>query len=56
MGTIKEALLRSGVYTDGSCTIEQGAGNYMVVRDRSGRVTHRIEQAMLSSKIIVREV
>ena len=53
---IREALLRSGVYLDGTSTIEPGAGNYMVIRDRTGRVTHRIEEAMLSSKIIVREI
>ena len=53
MGPFKEAMLRSGVYTDGNFTIEEGAGNYKVVRDSSGRVVARIREAMLSSKIIV---
>lgn len=53
MGPVKEALLRSGVYVSGSYTIEEGAGNYQVVRDSSGRVVARMYEAMLSSKVII---
>ena len=53
MGPVREALLRSGVYVSGNYTIEEGAGNYQVVRDSSGRVVARIREAMLSSKIII---
>ena len=53
MGPVKEALLRSGVYVSGSYTIEEGAGNYQVIRDGSGRVVARMHEAMLSSKIII---
>ena len=53
MQSFNEALLRSGVYTDGSFTIEEGAGNYKIVRDSSGRTVARMYEAMLSSKIIV---
>ena len=53
MYSFKEAMLRSGVYTDGNFTIEEGAGNYKIVKDSSGRVVARMYEAMLSSKIII---
>lgn len=53
MGPFQEAMLRAGIYTNGNFTIEEGAGNYKVVRDSSGRVVARMYEAMLSSKIIV---
>lgn len=53
MGPVKEALLKSGVYVSGGFTIEEGAGNYRVVRDSSGRVVARMYEAMLSSKTII---
>lgn len=53
MRTFKEAMLRSGVYISGSFTIEEGAGDYKVVRDSSGRVVARTYEAMLSGKTII---
>lgn len=53
MGPIKESLLKSGVYISGNFTIEEGAGNYQVIRDSSGRVVAKMYEAMLSSKTII---
>ena len=56
MGTIKEALLRNGVFLyDNDMVIEGGFGNYMVVRDRSGTARYRIRNAELSNKLIVED-
>ena len=54
--TLTEAMLRSGVFRYGDSTIEQGAGNYWVIRNKQGIVTHRIESASLSSKLIIRDM
>lgn len=56
MITIKEALLRNGVFLYGSSTIEDGAGNYMVIRNSSGIVTHRIEGSTFGGSAVVRNV
>ena len=60
MGSIREALLRNGVYyfnNDGTTyTIEDGAGCYMVARDTSGVVRYRIEASELSSRLVIRDV
>lgn len=56
MSTIKEALLRNGVFLYGNdMIIEGGFGNYMVVRDRSGTARYRIRNAELSNKLIVED-
>ncbi len=55
MSTIKEALLRNGVFTYGDMTIEDGFGTYMIVRDRSGTARYRIRSAELSNKLIVED-
>lgn len=49
-------MLRSGVFKYGDSTIEQGAGNYWVVRNRQGLVTHRIESATFKSGLIIRDM
>ena len=56
MTTITEAMLRSGVFRYGDSTIEQGAGNYWVIRNRQGLVTHRIESATFKSGLIIRDM
>lgn len=56
MTTITEAMLRSGVFKYGDATIEQGAGNYWVIRNRQGLVTHRIETATFKSGLIIRDM
>lgn len=56
MVTIREALLRSGVFLYGDSTIENGAGNYMVIRNSAGIVTHRIENSLVSTSLVVRNV
>lgn len=56
MTTITEAMLRSGVFRYGNSTIEQGAGNYWVVRNHQGLVTHRIETATFKSGLIIRDM
>ena len=56
MGTIREALLRNGVFLYGDdMTIEDGFGTYMIVRDRSGTARYRIRSAELSNKLIVED-
>jgi hypothetical protein len=56
VGTIKEALLRNGVFLyDNDMTIEDGFGGYMVVRDKSGTARYRIKSAELSNKLIVED-
>lgn len=50
MGKIEEMLLRNGVIyrsPDGSSSYVEGSllSNSLVVKDSSGRVTHRIERA-----------
>ena len=56
MGTIREALLRNGVFLYGNdMTIESGFGCYMIVRDSSGTVRYRIKNAELSNKLIVED-
>ena len=56
MITIREALLRNGVFLYGSSTIEDGAGNYMVIRNSAGIVTHRIESSTFGGSAVVRNV
>ena len=55
MSTIKEALLRNGVFLYGDMTIEDGFGTYMVVRDRSGTARYKIRNAELSNKLVVED-
>lgn len=56
MSTIREAMLRNGVFTYGDdMTIEGGFGQYMVVRDKSGTARYRIRNAELSNKLIVED-
>lgn len=56
MSTIKEAMLRNGVFLYGDdMTIEGGFGQYMVVRDSSGTARYRIRNAELSNKLIVED-
>lgn len=55
MGTIKEALLRNGVFLYDGMTIENGFGTYMVVRDGSGIARYKIRNAELSNKLIVED-
>lgn len=56
MSTIREALLRNGVFLYGDdMTIEDGFGTYMVVRDRSGTARYKIRAAELSNKLIVED-
>ena len=55
MSTIKEALLRNGVFLYGDMTIEDGFGTYMVVRDSSGTARYKIRNAELSTKLIVED-
>ena len=55
MGTIKEALLRNGVFMYGDMTIEDGFGTYMVVRDKYGTARYKIRSAELSNKLIVED-
>ncbi|MBQ6486250.1 hypothetical protein IJI76_00785 [Candidatus Saccharibacteria bacterium] len=55
MGTIKEALLRNGVFLYDGMTIENGFGTYMVVRDSSGIARYKIRNAELSNKLIVED-
>ena len=51
MASINELLLQQGLNLDGSFTIKEGAGNYQVVYDSSGRAVFKITEAMLSSKL-----
>ena len=57
MGSIREALLRNGVFyfNNNGMTyrIEDGAGNYMVARDANGVVRYRIEASTLSNRLNV---
>lgn len=56
MATIKEALLRNGVFLYGNdMTIEDGFGSYMVIRDKSGVARYKIRSAELSNKLIVED-
>ena len=56
MSTIKEALLRNGVFLYGEdMIIEGGFGQYMVVRDRAGTARYKIRNAELSNKLIVED-
>jgi len=55
LGTIKEALLRNGVFLYDGMTIENGFGTYMVVRDSSGIARYKIRNAELSNKLIVED-
>lgn len=55
MSTIKEAMLRNGVFLYDGMTIEGGFGQYMVVRDGSGTARYRIRNAELSNKLIVED-
>lgn len=56
MSTIKEAMLRNGVFLYGDdMTIEGGFGQYMVVRDSSGTARYKIRNAELSNKLIVED-
>ena len=55
MGTIKEVLLRNGVFLYDGMTIENGFGTYMVVRDSSGIARYKIRNAELSNKLIVED-
>ena len=59
MGSIKEALLRNGVFLYNGLrqymTIEGGYGSYMVVRDSSGVARYKIRNAELSNKLIVED-
>ena len=56
MSTIKEAMLRNGVFLYGDdMVIEGGFGQYMVVRDSSGTARYKIRNAELSNKLIVED-
>lgn len=59
MGTIREALLRNGVFLYNGLgqdmTIEDGYGSYMVVRDSSGVARYKIRNAELSNKLVVED-
>lgn len=54
--TITEAMLRSGVFKYGEYTIQEGSGNYWVVRDKSQVVRYRIESATLRNGLIIRDM
>ena len=59
MGSIKEALLRNGVFLYNglgqNMTIEDGYGTYMVVRDSSGVARYKIRSSELSNKLVVED-
>lgn len=59
MGTIREALLRNGVFLYNNLgedlTIEDGFGQYMIARDRYGNTKYRIRAAELTNQIIVED-
>ncbi|MBQ6394326.1 hypothetical protein IJH97_01035 [Candidatus Saccharibacteria bacterium] len=38
---------------DPHCSIEQGAGNYLVVRNSYGTATHKIRQGILNGKLFI---
>ncbi|MBQ9019998.1 hypothetical protein IJ096_01610 [Candidatus Saccharibacteria bacterium] len=56
-GTIEEMLVRNGVLKFGDYRIAGAAvTNNLVVYDRQGNLTHRVEKSVLGNDLIVRDV
>lgn len=51
MATIQDLLLQQGLSLDSSFTIRDGAGDYKVVYDSTGRAVFKIQESMLSDRL-----
>lgn len=57
MNKVEEMLVRNGILKFGEYRISGAAvTNNLVVYDREGRLTHRVEKAALGDDIIVRDM